>query len=32
VLDGTAEGLGLFRQFLDHEHGAGAVSTGTAKR
>jgi hypothetical protein len=32
VLDGTQEGLSLFRQFLDAEHGTGAVSTGLAKR
>lgn len=31
VLDGTPEGLSLFRRFLDHEHGAGAVSSGTAR-
>lgn len=31
VLDGTPEGLGLFRQFLDEEHGAGAVATGSAR-
>lgn len=32
VLDGTPEGLALFRQFLDEEHGAGAVASGTARR
>lgn len=32
VLDGTPEGLAAVRQFLDEEHGAGAVSSGTASR
>jgi hypothetical protein len=32
VLDGTQAGLSLFRQFLDEEHGAGAVSSGLAAR
>ena len=32
VLDGTREGLKLFRRFLDEEHGAEAVSSGTARR
>ena len=32
VLDGTPEGLSLFQQFLNSEHGADAVSTGFAKR
>ena len=32
VLDGTVAGLQLFRQLLDEQHGAGAVSTGTATR
>jgi hypothetical protein len=32
VLDGTPEGLGMFRSWLDSEHGAEAVSAGVAKR
>ncbi len=32
VLDGTPEGLALFQGFLDEEHGAGAISTGFARR
>lgn len=31
VLDGTPEGLALFRRFLDEEHGSNAVSSGTAR-
>lgn len=32
VLDGTQDALSLFRQHMDAEHGAGAVSSGFAKR
>lgn len=32
VLDGTTEALTLFRAFLDQEHGAEAIKTGTADR
>jgi hypothetical protein len=32
VLDGTPEALGMFRSWLDSEHGAEAVSAGVAKR
>lgn len=32
VLDGTPEGLALFRQYLDAQHGAEAISTGMAER